>query len=60
VFNIIKEAKECLDSQTKVRIDYGTRDIQVPYASLEDLCALFLQKGWLEIDLKLHEDKSHA
>jgi hypothetical protein len=60
VFNMIEEAKECPDSRTKVRIDHGTRDIQVPHASSEDLCALFLQKGWPEIDLKLHEDKSHA
>jgi hypothetical protein len=60
VFEMIKEAKECPDSRTKVRINHGMRDIQVPHASSEDLCALFLQKGWPEIDLNLHEDKPHA
>lgn len=60
MFDMIKETQECPDPRAKVRIDHGTADIQVPYTSSEELCALFLEKGWQKIDLIPHEDKPHA
>jgi hypothetical protein len=61
ILNIIEEAQECPDSRTKVRIDHGTGDLQVPCTSSEELCALFLKKeGWPNPYLLLHDGQKHA
>lgn len=60
IFDMIKETQKCPDLRAKIRIDHGTADIQVPYTSSEELCALFEEKGWQKIHLILHKDKPHA
>ncbi|CAN9337288.1 unnamed protein product [Alternaria alternata] len=60
IFDMIKETQKCPDLRAKIRINYGTADIQVPYTSSEELCALFKEKGWQKIHLILHKDKPHA